>query len=267
MRGLLKQNAEAQVREIFEALNAGSPSFRPSVGRLTGYAGDLFDEHREKVIHVGVSDGIQEVSPDCELSLWLRHPLNMPVELTLSPSLAQKRDTISNQVIKSISKRTGDRVQDSRRRQVEEYLKNLKETYGALSKDWVAGESTVGDILAALSETLRKADNDAVRIFRTETTNYFNESRHSYFSDNTDVDYMELFAVTDGRISIICADRHGAVVTIAEAGLRIYLPAFHPHCRTIQRPLISFLTRDKSDIEKGLAYRARTESSWTPIVF
>jgi len=67
-----------------------------------------------------------------------------------------------------------------------------------------------------------------------------------------------LTAVTDGRISNICESRHGYVVEIGKAWLKKYMPAFHPHCRTIQRPLFSSLPSNKVQIDKGLEMDERS---------
>lgn len=220
--------------------------------------------HRDKVIHVAVSDGIQEVTPgkDYKLGLFEAFPYNIRIEDTLSVALGSKRDALTKQIQKKVSAKTPVKSKTLVDGLVDSYLKNLKKAYASCARDWLKGEDDISDVIKALKVGLKKTDNHSEMIFRTETTNYFNESRHDYFATNTSVDYMELYAVTDGRISNICEARHGAVITIAEAGLRKYMPAFHPHCRTIQRPLISALSSNKRIIEAGIALRAAYESSW-----
>lgn len=263
MREVLRRNSESQIKIFSDQLDAGRTTLSPEVTGLPGRMAPVFEAHRDKVIHVAVSDGIQEVSPNHDLGLWQAFPIDMPIENTLTVSLASDR----NRFVKGIKKKTiakntykipnmVDSVMDT-------YLNNLKRTYKVIAADWLKGESDIDDVIRGLQVCLRKTDSDSERIFRTETTNYFNTSRHDYFSENTSVDYIELYAVTDGRISKICEDRHGAVITIAEAGRKEFMPAFHPNCRTIQRPLISALSSDKRVIDIGLIITAG-KSSWTP---
>ncbi|MGZ3696491.1 MAG: minor capsid protein [Bdellovibrionota bacterium] len=264
MREVLRQNSEKQVREFLEALDAGRTTFDPDLRGLRDKISPVFESHREKVIHVAVSDGIQEISPDHELGLWERFPLDMPVEDTLGIQLASERDKIVRGIKKATIAQNTFKVKDLADSLLDRYLSNLKKTYKKIAASWLEGESTIEEVLKGLKRNLQRTDSESEMLFRTETTNYFNESRHDYFESKTAVDYMELYAVTDGRISKICEDRHGAVVTIAEAGLKKYMPAFHPHCRTIQRPLISALSSHKKIVEAGLALRASYESTWVP---
>ena len=263
MRALLRKESEAQIKDFLEQLRSGRRTLKPDVKGLADRMAPIFESHRNKVIHVGVSDGIQEVSPEHELGLWQAFPVNMPIEHTLSVELAGKRDKIVKEIKKVTIKRNTYKIPDMVDSVLDAYLKNLKETYKAVAAEWMEGESDVDDVIRGLKQGLIRTDSDSERIFRTETTNYFNRSRHDYFSDNTSVDYIELYAVTDGRISKICEDRHGAVVTISEAGKKEFMPAFHPNCRTIQQPLISALSSHKKIIDIGLLITAR-KSSWAP---
>jgi len=264
MRMVIKADLDRQVGRFIDALEDGQRSIEPDLRGLQPRAARVFEDHRDRVIHVGVSDGIQEVSPEHKLGLWESFPLTMPVEDTLSVDLAHKRDRLVRDIQKKTISENTYKINDLVDSLFERYLKSLKISYQYVARDWLRGEGDEKDVLKALKDTFMRTDYEAERIFRTETTNYFNESRQSYFKDNTSVDYMELYAVTDGRISKICEDRHEAVVTISEASLKKYMPAFHPHCRTIQRPLLSYLSSDRRIIDRGLALRAAHESSWTP---
>lgn len=276
MRLLLKQNAEKNVKDILEALDAGHRSFRPDVSNLKNKIDDVLGDHRNQVIHVGISDGIQEVTPERVTNLWLTHPINMPVELTLKSDQAKKRDQLAGKLSSDWAKTHPDKVPLLASTLLDDYLTAVKKSFKILSSDWAKGEGSIADVKTLLSEALQVSASSSERIFRTETTNYFNESRHTYFATNTDVDFMELFAITDGRISVICADRHGAIVPISIAGQRLYMPAFHPNCRTIQRPLMSFISRDKADIirfagsiDESTVFSALqiAQTHWTPAVF
>jgi SPP1 gp7 family putative phage head morphogenesis protein len=268
-RKVFRKQSEGLVRDFRDSLDAGARSFHPDLSGLVVQIEDVCIAHRDKVIHVAVSDGIQEVTPgkDYRLGLWQAFPASVSIEDTLSVALASERDKI----VKGIRQKTASKAPVKPRGlaadMVDAYLRNIRKAYQICARDWLAGEDSIDDVISALQVGLKKTDSAAEMIFRTETTTYFNESRHDYFANQTSVDYIELYAVTDGRISHICEERHGAVVTIAEAGLRKYMPAFHPHCRTIQRPLISVLSTDKRIIEKGLALRAAHEASWPPIAW
>lgn len=261
---MIKADLERYVRDFTESLDAGHRTFTPHPKRIEPEMAKVFFDHRDRVIHVGVSDGIQEVTPEQKLGLWMNFPLAMPIEDTLSIDLGVKRDEITKKVkVKTITENTY-KVPNLVDSLFDSYLKGLKSSYKVLADEWLKGEGDQGDVIESLKQTFMRTDNQSEMLFRTETTNYFNESRQSYFSTNTAVDYIELYAVTDGRISKICEDRHTAVVTILEAASKEYMPSFHPHCRTIQRPLISALSSHRKIIDAGLAFRASTESTWTP---
>ncbi len=262
MREIMRKDAEAQVRDFVEALNAGRPSIYPDIVDLTPKVTGLFEAHLDRVIHVAVSDGIQEVTPDSRLGLWRAHPLLVPVEDTLSTDLADKRDKITDGIKKKVIRKNLFKLPELAKDHLSVYLRHIKQAYLDAAKDWIAGESTADEVARRLGGALRKTDSDSVMVLRTETTNYFNRTRHDYFSENTAADYIEIYAVTDGRISRICETRHGFVVTMERAGLKKYMPAFHPHCRTIQRALISTLSAHKPIITRGLSMN---EASFAPL--
>lgn len=264
VREVVRRELDAQASTIRQALDSAAHSFTPPTGRLRSEIERVFEKHRDDVIRVGVSDGIQEISPDKKLNLWMNHPLAMPVEDTLTRALATKRNAITPKIAKAVETKTATKIGDLVDAQLKAYLKSVKDTYRKFAADWLDGKEgfSIRDVLDALSGTLRKTDFEAAKIFRTETTSYFNQSRYHYFSENTDADYIELFAVTDGRISDICKSRHGFVVEMAKAHFKQYMPPFHPYCRTIQRALISYLPTHKRIIERGLVM---SESSFVPL--
>lgn len=262
-REILRKATSSEVKSLEDSIKRGA-TFDPDTKLLRRNLTEIFTDHQHDVIHVAISDGIQEVSPENKLHAWADHPMDMPIELTLGAELAGRRDKVVEEFIRrrslidSVSKFVTDVV--------DEYLRNIRKAYTRAAFDWLDPDNdespSIDDVIEMLKTSLQKTDSYAKGVFRTETTNYFNESRHEYFQTNTAVDYMQLYAVTDGRISKICEDRHGFVVTIQQAKVKRYLPAFHPNCRTIQRPLISSLKSDMAIIEKGLAMN---ESSFTPL--
>lgn len=266
MRKVLKRDLNKRAREIFEQLNDDETSLQnPSTKNLRSPTDTVMEDHEFESVRAGVSDGIQEVTPDNKLGLWKLTPEDSCPIITLDrywPSLAKKRDTITDKAIKKVRKRKKFSTINLRNFILADYLSLLRGGYRSLASDWIAGEGTIVDVTQMLGIVLGKTDHESKRLFRTETTNYFNESRADYFIDETGMDFMQIFALTDGRISDICEDRHEWVFPIAEATQRKKMPSFHPHCRTIQRPLTSRLKSHKLLIDKGLR---KNESSFTPL--
>lgn len=263
-REILRKDASRQLPH-FEAAVETQGIFKPNISKLTQELTQLFIEHHDETVHVSVSDGIQEVSPENKLAGWSEHPIDIPIENTLGTELAGTRDAIvkeylrrRKQLINPITKFVTDLT--------DEYLRNIRKAYTRAAADWLDHDNDespgVDEVIEYLKTALKKTNSNAATVFRTETTNYFNDTRQAYFADNTAVDYIQLYAVTDGRISQICEDRHRFVITIQQAKLPKYKPAFHPNCRTIQRPLISRLKSDMALITAGLAMN---EESFTPL--
>jgi len=202
-----------------------------------------FISHKKDAVKVGVSDGVLEVSPERELSLWKHFPIGYPVEEAVNlvaPKIAI--EPLTNDIERVIETKKRFKIAKLTQSQLKTYLFSIKNVFRALSTDWIVGESSIKEVIESLKTVLRVSDAGASRIFRTETTSYFNESRHAYFNRNTKVDFIQLFAVTDGRITPICDSRHGFILSIERAGLKTFMPPFHWNCRTIQRALISALS-------------------------
>lgn len=254
-REVLRKATQRDLDDFVAAVRRRT-EFQPDVEALDRALQALFKDHQRDVIHVAISDGIQEVSPEQDLDAWARFPLAVPVELTLTAELAQKRNTLAEDYLAKNRQTLNKSIADFVTNTVSEYLRNIRKAYTKAAFEWIDQDNDespdIGDVVSTLKTALRKTDNYAQMVFTTETTNYFNESRHTYFADNTQVDYMQLYAVTDGRVSEICETRHKFVMTIARAKFKQYMPAFHPHCRTIQRPLISALKSHLTIIEAGL---------------
>lgn len=250
MRQFLNRDLGKQVGDIFSALNAGQDQYAPATVGLSDNIKKKFEDHRGNTIFVGASDAIQEISPENELGLGDRYDYRIPVEETLSVQLQASRKDIISQLLEDVVIRRAPIFAQTISDMTNAHLKNTKSAFGFLSQDWLVGESTISDVKRALGASLKKTDFEAARIFRTETTGYFNLTRHSYFSTETDSEFMQLFVVTDGRISNICNSRANFILTIQEAGIKKNMPPFHPHCRTIQRPLMTSLKRHRAIIDK-----------------
>jgi hypothetical protein len=105
MRALLKRDAQSRIRDLRDALTSGVNHFKPAGAELLPHIERVFQNHQVNVIHVAVSDGIQEISPTRELGLWEKFPLAMPIEDTLGVALASKRDDIAKKIQKEAAAR------------------------------------------------------------------------------------------------------------------------------------------------------------------
>ena len=257
IRALFRRLSANELDVIISHLEAGHRDYTPNTDlpQLDKHLQVIFKKFQDAAIKAGFSDGLQEVSPEGKLNLWAKYPITMPVEDTIvlqgGHALAEKRKTLFDEFLEQNQKTLEEKISDYVRGTKSAYLKNIRKTYAASAKKWFAGESDLETVKSYLKKALYSTDAEAERVLRTETTNYFNYTRAEYFQKNTDVDYVELYAVTDGRISDICETRHGYCVPIEKAKLKKYCPAFHPHCRTVQRPLFSSLPSHKRIIEKS----------------
>jgi SPP1 gp7 family putative phage head morphogenesis protein len=217
----------------------------------------VFNDHQADTTKVGVSDGIREVTPEKELGTWANYPWSIPVENTFQTLAGIKqRDGIFSSVWKKIFEKNKAEVKDNAKTGKENYLDNIKSVFKEFADDYYGTERWNKEPKSIANEFLKqvfdKTKNQAEAVFRTETTRYFNDSRDDYFKHHTDVDFVQLIAVTDGRVSKICESRDLYVIPIGKAGQKQYKPPFHVNCRTIQSPLMSYIKRHREQIEKNL---------------
>lgn len=255
IRTLSSDASNNQARQMLEALDNDADRFDPARASLPSKIETVFNDHREDILKVGISDGIREITPSDvpELSLlntWEQWSDDFPIEETLSISLASERDKFTEDLRQRVFASRNELYRQNIRALSSEYLQNIKNVYLNLSEDWQIGESSIQDVLDGLKQVLGKTDIESRRIFRTETTSYFNETRQRYFQDNTGTTHFQIFAVTDGRISDICETRHNFILTVSQSVLKKFKPAFHPNCRTILRPLMEKLKRHFALIER-----------------
>lgn len=234
--------------EMYEALQSGDSTLKISESRFPNLD-EILEAHFKKVVQVGVSDGYLEISPEKKLGLWLQHDIYRPVEDCFTVKLAKRRDSIADIIEKRISDKRQDLFLETLSRS--NSLKFLKEVYANLADGWLKGESTISEVKKALTETLGKNARSIETTFRTQTTDYFNQSRYEYFKTETSVTHIQIYAVTDGRTSEICESRDGFVVPIELAHFKRYMPPFHPNCRTVQRGLIQGLPSHDRLILRG----------------
>lgn len=257
--------------KMVEVLNKHTRSLGPQIrsaleaGRLTFNMPGLFLKHDLMVImlahqhdcvYVGVSDGMREMSPKKKLSSWERYPYFFPVEETFTNLAERKtRDGIAAKLFRSIRRRNVKFMNDILESEIDRYRKNIKSVFENIAAKYFKDpenqdpKSVFTDVIARVFE---KNETQSEMIFRTETTRYFNDARVSYFQENTDVDFVQIIAVTDGRISNICESRDGYVIPIARAGEKQFKPPFHWNCRSVQSPLDTDLKSDQETVRKNL---------------
>jgi SPP1 gp7 family putative phage head morphogenesis protein len=250
MRIVLDQHAKTLEPFLRAALEAGAQSFNIPDLFLKQQLIDIFLHHQHDAVYVAISDGIREMSPKKKLSTWEKWPYDYPVEATFT-SLAERkeRDSIASKVFKSIRKRNNKIIGDLIDLEVERYKRNVRSVFHAVADQYFKDpENTApkGVFVDLLGRIFNKNEVQATAVFRTETTRYFNDARIAYFQDNTDVDFVQIVAVTDGRISNICESRDGYVIPIDRANEKQFRPPFHINCRSVQSPLDTDL---KSDLE------------------
>lgn len=242
--------------EIERALLEGRRTINVNAEEIGAELMNVLLEHLYYTTKVGVSDGIREVTPEQKLATWVNFPWSMPVEDTFTNLAERKqRDRIIEKMMKGIRQKYSAGFAELINLEKERYLKNIKTVFKTVADDYYAKEDSdytpdiVKDVIGRVFDKTKK---QAEVVFRTETTRFFNDARVAYFKDNTDVDFVRLFAVTDGRISDICESRSNYVIPLAQAGQNKFKPPFHPNCRTIQSPLISYLKADAEVIRKNL---------------
>lgn len=247
--------------------NAIGPQMRSALEarRLTFNMPDLFLKHDLMVImlahqhdcvYVGISDGIREMSPKKKLSTWERYPYHFPVEETFTNLADRKvRDGIAAKAFRSIRRRNLKFMSDILESEIDRYKRNIKSVFENIAAKYFLdpeNEDPKSVFTNVISRIFDKSESQSEMIFRTETTRYFNDARVAYFQENTDVDFVQIIAVTDGRISNICESREGYVIPIARAGEKQFKPPFHWNCRSVQSPLDTDLKSDQEEVSKNL---------------
>lgn len=241
---------------IVSALDNNASNFPVDLSGLDKQLHRVLEAHMLHTVKTGVSDGWREVSPDNQLNQWAVIPFAIPIENTFTVlAERKKRDSFIEDALKKIREKYSGGFAEIISLEKERYLKNVRSVYRTIADDYFKNpDSDYTDDVAkeVLKRVFGKTQIEAERIFRTETTAYFNDARLAYFKDGTSVDFVSLFAITDGRISTICESRANYVIPIGRAGERAFKPPFHPNCRTIQSPLMSYLKSDAAFITANL---------------
>lgn len=247
----------AQLKHLMQvALDRGQTKFELNPELLMKQLAAIHRRHQRDVIWVAVSDGMREVSPEKKLSTWEAWPYWYPVEQTfVNLAERKKRDKISQFIWEKMGKRSRREIDELVDRQAKGYLRAVRLIFGRVATDFFKDPDSRTDkdvIRESLKEIFKTSNSHAEMIFRTETTRYFNDARIDYFKENTEVDFMQLIAITDSRVSDICESRDFYVLPIGKSGDRKFKPPFHPNCRTVLSPLISSVKSHLKEIERNL---------------
>lgn len=252
---VLESHLKSSQSKIVDALEKNKSDVSINISGLKDKLADVLEDHRKYSVYVGVSDAMREETKDNKLS-WSKFNPNLPVELTIVELAdVSKRDLISRLINKRITKKAKSIIDQILEKKIESYLKTIQNIYEKASKSYREDETStmtkkkVTDLIKQVTDVNKSS---AERIFRTETTRYFNQSRVDYFTKYSDTDFIQLIAVTDGRISGICESRDLYVIPIKDAQLKKFKPPFHPNCRTIQSPLDTTLKSDEREVRKHL---------------
>ena len=246
-----------QLRPFIErALNDRADSINPHDNGLDDLIEKILVQHQHETVYVGVSDGIREVTPEKKLSTWLNYPINMPVENTFIDLASNKqRNSIGRVIFEKLNKDNRGSLKDTKKAMKKYYLDSIKSVFRDIAKGFYGDEDntdTAATVKEIISKAFRANQTRSEAIFRTETTRYFNDARSEYFKKNTTVDFVQLFAVTDGRTSAICESRDMYVIPIGKSGQKKYKPPFHVNCRTIQSPLHTDIKSHAEEVRRNL---------------
>mgnify|MGYP000312458100 CR=1 FL=1 len=258
-RNIVKSINKSIEKAFFEALERGDKSFNFNFTDKENEAiEDVFKKHRFDTVFVSVADGMQEVPVDEDESLnaWATYPLDYPIEKTLQSLKLKEAKTLADRIDERIGNRRPKFFQELIGSSKKMILRQIRGAYNFSAKNWLEGKSTIAEVKASLAESLDRSTWGIERVFRTETTRYFNEARVDYFKETKTVTHYQIFAITDGRISDICNSRHGFVFE-SHTRHKKFHPPFHPNCRTILRPLLEKLSRHKKIIKDGMAMDQR----------
>jgi SPP1 gp7 family putative phage head morphogenesis protein len=94
------------------------------------------------------------------------------------------------------------------------------------------------EIQKSTGALLRRNEERAALIIRTETTYAYNRGRLSSYRE-AKVDYVRFSAILDSRTSPQCRSRHGLVMAMKDPDLSANTPPLHGHCRSVLTPIYS----------------------------
>lgn len=106
---------------------------------------------------------------------------------------------------------------------------------------FLGGEYSRTEAEQLIAEEKKGIANRASNIVTTETTYFYNRARLVSFKQER-VDYLQFSAILDKRTSTVCRSRHGLVIAMNDPNLPYNVPPLHGRCRSILRPIYSYVT-------------------------
>lgn len=154
-----------------------------------------------------------------------------------------------------------------------EYLKKTQHVWKNYSDDYRQG--TVADqenVLRKVEKAAETATARAQTIVRTETTNYYNNTRREIYDQSDAVTHYLFLAIRDQRTTRWCSDRvidgkrgrHGLVYAKGDPITDAETPACHWNCRSEMVPLSPFNPRHRKLIEDMNLHRRNNKCHALP---
>jgi SPP1 gp7 family putative phage head morphogenesis protein len=248
------EHLHKQQARMVEALENGQHTIAIHADELKPLMHKVYIAHQAAVVKAAVSDGMREVTPENKLGAWQEYPYWYPVEESFHNTIELKlRDSIFDVIHKKLKKKyTYTQIIDL---DLERYKRNVTNIFRKAAESFFKEPDTTDTkevVKDVLGRVFKLTDNAAERTFRTETTRYFNEARVGYFQNNTKVDFVQVVAITDGRISDLCEHRNGYVIPVSESGKPRFKPPYHYNCRTVLSPLITYIKSHAKRVEDNL---------------
>lgn len=163
-------------------------------------------------------------------------------------------------------KEMGDKIK-------EEYLKKTQSVWRKYSEDFRNGdEATQEDVLRKIKKAADTASSRAKTIVRTETTNYYNQTRQEIYEQTTAVTHYLFLAIRDQATTQWCSDksfkgkrgRHGLVYKADDELRKEETPACHWNCRSEMVPLTPYNPRHIKLIEDETIQRRNNKCTPLP---
>ncbi len=146
----------------------------------------------------------------------------------------------------------------------EQYLKKTQSVWKKYSEDFRSGtEATQADVLRKVEKAADTVRSRAQTIVRTESTNFYNETRKEIYDQSDAITHYLFLAIRDQATTKWCSDkviqgkrgRHGLVYSKDDPLTAKETPACHWNCRSEMVPLTPFNPRHKRLIEDYSKHR------------
>jgi SPP1 gp7 family putative phage head morphogenesis protein len=113
-----------------------------------------------------------------------------------------------------------------------DYLARLRKRFREVAPRLAAGEISVADAKAKLSESWQASRGRVQTIFRTETTRYFTDVQVKFYEDDDGIIGFLFDSIADTGRTDWCRSRHGLVYRPGSDLLRRNSPPCHWNCRS-----------------------------------